>query len=213
MIQFEDFYFFHVIDYEINSFRKFFNTIEKTVEKNSGNLKKEWDEAIKEVSIEEEDVCNDYYIDLAGELGDFQQLLYKSFAISFFSFTENYLSHLCDTIYRNKKTTFSHKDIKGSGVTRAITYVKKVLKIDFPTDSSIGKDLDIIREIRNGIVHNDGRISEDKKNKIDLFIKKNPGYLKIINSKVELDKNFIDFLFQINNSLIKEAMKIIESIK
>lgn len=203
-MQVYDLFFNSIIEQEKEYFKGYYSLIEKSIQNQSDELKRKYEKDKKTVTPEDIDDFNDYYSDLVFGLDELQGVLYKSFIISIFSYIEYYLSYLCDSIYKNKKVMFSHKDIKGDGVTRAVTYIEKTLDIQFPQNEQLKNDFKIIKLIRNSIIHNNAYINKDQYQTLNNFVKNNPSYIEMSYGKLKIKKGLVKYLIEINDQFISE---------
>lgn len=139
----------------------------------------------------------------------------ESLIITIFNFLEQELNSLCEIFYESIDSELRIKDINGKGVERALTFLKKVVKIDF---SSFGYEMPIIKgvnQIRNIIVHNGGILPHDINAKANQFIKStenlagNPGHA--ITIAPEFIGFFINVLLNFFERLESEVQSHIQS--
>jgi hypothetical protein len=114
---------------------------------------------------EEADAEFEKYIDIfQSVLGDFPRRLYSSFIVSWYSFIEDTLLTLCEDM--KLEITIGIKDSGriGTGIHRARRFLEQAT--DYSIDTNHWHELDIIRKIRNHIVHNGSKFpsSTDKSN-------------------------------------------------
>ena len=89
------------------------------------------------------------------------------------SLLEEAVNTLCRIHKELGQLTAELKDVKGTGLERAAKYLKDVVGISgFKADPS-WEYITTIRDCRNMVVHNGGRIKDDLKSKCDKF---NIGY-------------------------------------
>ncbi len=112
--------------------------------------------------------------DRTDELENYSNLLRKSYFISLYTFLESRLDREC--IQRgkyNSDTKIKLKDLNGRGITRAKTYLVKVLGSNFPFGTSTEwKEIQGYRELRNCIVHSNGEVAGTK---LENYIEKHDG--------------------------------------
>jgi len=110
------------------------------------------------------------------EVGYFADVLRRSFFISLYEFLEFKLKEECR--YRQRKkddVLLSVSDISGSGLNRVKIYFTKVLRIDFPANSTEwGKINGGYRQLRNCIIHKGSKVAESEKS-LRGFIEREPG--------------------------------------
>lgn len=198
-------YFYFLVDEEINSFFEFLDNIKSDVGSKSKKIKEDWDKAIEAIGDGCNSDANDHYSGKAEELDSYEQLLFKSFIIVLHSFIENYIFIVCNEIYRGKKPTFRHTDLKDSGILAGVRYINKVLNKNFPRKNEIKDDLNIIRYVRNCLVHANGSIEGfNNGNKIKEFSLKNPTLLTLSNNRISVNFGFLKFIMSTNNELVTE---------
>lgn len=75
--------------------------------------------------------------------------------ITIMSSLEVELNKVCEYLKAKCKKSVTYKDLKGTGVTRAIQYLKKVIELDIDISDEKWKKITQIQKIRNTIVHHD----------------------------------------------------------
>ncbi|MEK5358143.1 hypothetical protein [Paenibacillus sp. FSL L8-0709] len=90
-------------------------------------------------------------------------ILNHSLLISLFAFFENHLNLICSYLQKQSGIMISVTDIKGSGIKRAQTYLKKVIQIDFPDSTDEWMKIRNCIPIRNCIVHCGGNVEQSSK--------------------------------------------------
>jgi hypothetical protein len=91
-----------------------------------------------------------------------------------YAFLEHTMLELCAALASEKPHTVSLKDLRGEGLEPAKVYLKKVQEIAFPDQSAEWNRLTFYREIRNALVHRNGRLSPTQKGEaVRLFLDKN----------------------------------------
>lgn len=96
-----------------------------------------------------------------------------SLLLTMISLLEEAVNTLC-RLYKNTLSLEKDlKDIKGAGLERAADYLKKEAKVKGFKDDPKWEYITTIRDCRNMVVHNGGRIKEDLRPKCDKF---NIGY-------------------------------------
>lgn len=93
------------------------------------------------------------YVELADEL---PTLLRYAVLTAADAALEVYLNDTCETYAELKGVSVRVKDLKGGGIRRARSYLKKVSGIPFPDSSAAWTDVLRLHELRNSIVHADG---------------------------------------------------------
>jgi len=102
-----------------------------------------------------------YRNDLAANITQvFPQYQRQSHLIMVISLFEDYLNQLCLSFKSASRLNAALTDIKGSGIERAKTYLKKSVGIPFPSDHDSWKQILDAQLIRNIIAHNGGHLDE-----------------------------------------------------
>jgi hypothetical protein len=86
-------------------------------------------------------------------------LSYSSLVLTMVALLEEAFNTLCRAYCIKKKYPITHKDIAGQGLERAITYLEKVAGIAGIKADSLWEYVKTIRDARNMIVHNGGRVT------------------------------------------------------
>lgn len=142
---------------------------------------------------------------------DFLDLYSKSILIALYSLNENFLNKTCDItseIFKQKikSSHFNSNDY----LNKSINYLNLVIDIPISNlEKYISKFKDI-QFLRNKIIHEGSKFSNDqindivKRNSVNLFYDKNNEFLKIIKP------GFIEELFQLYREFYEELLWLIE---
>lgn len=196
------------IDDQDRYFREYLNLIKTTIDTKMSELEAK-DQEIKEdlesKNSEYREQANDYLADLAYEVSQLEQLLYRSFIVSVFMFMEDLSAQLCRHLQKQNDQKFAYTDLKGNGIGRSIQYLKTVLSSDFPKDETVKEQFKVAWIIRNAVVHADGKLNKDKRPFIEGYIKKDPGILEIsFLGDVTISYDFAEKLLELNSKFAKE---------
>lgn len=102
-----------------------------------------------------------YRHDLSAKITqEFPQYQRQSQLIMIVSLFEDYLNQLCLSIQKTNELHVALTDIKGSGIERAKTYLKKVVGIQFSSASNAWNSILNAQSIRNIVAHNAGHLDE-----------------------------------------------------
>lgn len=107
----------------------------------------------------------------------FPNLQRRSALITLYSFFEHELDKLCERLRKHENLKVKVTDMADTSVKRSVTYLGKVVGVDGNQQSHIWSEIQDIRQIRNLVVHSDGRLFDDagtKKKKEDAIIAKTP---------------------------------------
>lgn len=88
----------------------------------------------------------------------FPALQRRSALITLYSFFEHELNKICSLFQMTEKYKLSLRDVAGSGIERARTYLRKVASIDLDQPAVHWNEIRNIQRVRNLLVHADGRL-------------------------------------------------------
>lgn len=175
----------------------FHSTLKQYLETWEDFLKKElkkFETEIKETvpKNEEEELYLDY---LESELGrqlsyDFPSIHRNSFLVSCCSYLEEQLYYFCEDLRDKHNLPLKVSDLKGNALERVKKYFTKLGKIDIPAN---WEEILSISDIRNCIVHNEGRIdsgNQKKDRKIQDYIDRRSDIKYDKDKKIILDKEY-----------------------
>lgn len=103
-----------------------------------------------------EDIIEILYDELVEVRDEFPRMLFSSFLVAWFTFVEHELVKLCDSKNLSVKVKIHDQERLGTGIQRAYIFLKDGANFTIP--DQYWQELTKIREIRNRIVHDDGRI-------------------------------------------------------
>ena len=155
------------ISIEFDHLRSYAETLESALEKLHKDLDKEIRQHFKKAPpLTQEDIQERE--DLIGEksreiLDIFPYIMRNSLFITLYSLLEHELDSLCDCICEEKNYSVKRSDLRGKGIHRAKTYLKKVAGVDFPDTTPSWTAIVHYNYIRNFIVHNDGELDNIKR--------------------------------------------------
>lgn len=184
------------IDLPLDDFKNY----SKTVEESFSIYQKEFQTEMETISEEDQEQYMDYWFDEYQDyIITYPSIHRKSLFISIYSFFEHKLTSLCKEIIEKKKIELKLNDITGSGIEKSQKFLKKVVKINFPDNTSEWKLIKDYNKIRNCIVHNNGIIDDYNK----------PGELKKIIENIYHIRYDEDSIIKINNGFCDEFISII----
>lgn len=151
------------LEYQVEFYTNFIELTEKY-------LDSEINESTKQLQISDEP---NIIRNRLRELDEYSDLFRKSFFVSLCSYLESRLNNECELRkqeYPEIKVTF--RDIKGTGIKRARTYLVKVLGSNFPfATNTHWEEIQWFMKLRNCIVHNESIVTNDVK--LQEYIEKN----------------------------------------
>jgi hypothetical protein len=132
--------------------------------------------------------------------------------VTLFSFLETELNELCKRIQNKDNLGLSFTDISGKGIDRAAKYLDKIAGIKITEEPNIWGNIKNMRELRNKIVHNAGKIDDSDRNDNSLkkFIKEKPDFL-IGNSEIIIKNGFLLFVIDTIELLFKDIDKNLQN--
>lgn len=199
-----------IIDNERSYFERYFELISSTIKVESEKLNTKAEEVGSMVSKGEADGndADDYLADLAYELSELDELMHRSFVLSVFVFMEDLITQLCKQIQKSANQTFSVKDLGGSGISRSLKYLEKVLGKQFPSDPDLYSRLEVAWKIRNALAHSGGIVEKGNRPVIEAFIAKNPGSLCMSQvGRIEISASYAKSMIELNAEICGEIQK------
>lgn len=199
------------VDDKSTYFKKHLKLIKSTIDKEwewADSEKKRIEQYIKKGGTysDLEDPA-DYLGNIAWEIDEMSQLMYRSFIIGIFVFMESQITQLCEQIKITEKQIFSYKDLSGNGIGRSIKYINTVLKIQFPTDEDLREKFETARIVRNALVHKDGELYQEDIPKIKKYMENNSDNLNIDKDKIILMYKYAESLIDINTRICDGVTK------
>lgn len=155
----------------------------------------------------------------------FPNLQRKSALLTLYSYFENELNKLC-LLYESEKKleNIFTKFEKDKGIDRSTNYLKSEAKLNVYKDLIIWNEIKKIQNIRNLIVHQDGKIRDKDKNKNTIkdqkpivdYIKQKSELLQLkciteMNEEIEIKNGFLAYVADIYKQYFKLLHKSIEA--
>jgi hypothetical protein len=100
----------------------------------------------------------------------FPSLQRRSAFVTVSSYFEHELNELCSLYQREKGFQLSFKDLNDKGIVRSTNYLEKVAGLDVHKKSQEWCLIKKLHEVRNSIVHRDGRLEADQDKVIRCFV-------------------------------------------
>ena len=188
-------------------FEEYLKLIKSKVEEENKRLSKIVNETEQAIQLEKDEgyteQANSYLENLGFELDQFEQLMYRSFHITWFVFVENLFGDVCKHLKEERKELFGYKDITGSGIGRSVKYLEKLLGQPPILDKDIDNQFKLAWKIRNSFVHADSLISKDDLIFFKKYIKENPNLLHIRGqNRIELTFPYIESLLKLSSGIV-----------
>lgn len=161
-----------MIKIELDTLREYTTTLEDLLTQELENLRlwseKETSKLLKERQEDFYDFHSDDYLSLS-EI--FPNTLRSSLFVTCYSLLECRLIDLCKYLRKQHNYSIKLDDLRERGISGARVYLKKIMGINFPDQPPLWTDILVYKDIRNFIVHNDGRLGDsDKAKKVKAFI-------------------------------------------
>lgn len=134
--------------------------------------------------------------------GYFPNLLRSSLFVTIYSTLENELNSLCREL--SKEDGLDVEDLRGNGIIRAGTFLSRVCRVDFPQESKEWKRLLEYNQLRNIIVHNNGKVEGN--GHLESLLMENPG-LDVKEGAVRLGRDFCPQVLEV----IREFMELLNT--
>jgi hypothetical protein len=115
-------------------------------------------------------------------------ILCESIIISLATILERFIDVFCEACMVNRSLDLGYNSLKGDMLSRFNIYMKKVVNLDIPFCSDKWADVKAVYEIRNALVHRAGHITEEKKRKIEGFVKQNNGFTINEGNSIEVNE-------------------------
>lgn len=191
--------------FELQHYKFHAQKVEDLLEQEMVELRKAHDEMTKDWDPYERaeffENSHDEYWELGKIYPDIQR---KSGVISIYSVLEKHLNSLCHLYTRLTKTDILLSDFgENDIVKRAQVYLTKVAKIDFPKEHETWREIQLIQQIRNKLVHADGVIPTGNQVLIG-YIKNCPHLSLDPHNKITLGKGFVAYCSEIFSSFFEE---------
>jgi len=197
------------IDNNNRYFKKYLDLIEHTIKEDSKILDRRVKELkdVKPVFDEQTGWYDpgDELADMAYELEEMEQLMYRTFVIGAFIFMESQINNLCGQVKKLHNQKFSYKDLRGTGINRSINYLKKALEISFPTNDRTSREFELARIIRNALVHSEGEIDENNILMVNSYIEEFPNRLKWDHKRIVITHEYAISLIELNKKICLEV--------
>ncbi|MFL0868396.1 hypothetical protein [Vibrio parahaemolyticus] len=137
------------------------------------NLKKNKSENIKRIREIDDDFYREKFQELFWESESeeefvFSSIHWSSVFIAQYSYVEHILDKVCSYYAAQTESPLTHKDMTGSGIERAKSYISKYMGISAPFGKSEWGKIKSYAKIRNKVIHSG--VELDQRSKIDLDV-------------------------------------------
>jgi hypothetical protein len=146
-----------------------------------------------------------YYQDNLNEVKIIQSTFRMSFLIACYSNFEYQLYNICKEEQKKKSLKLGINDLSGKGIEQAKNYFSKVIGVDISIDKSWQEVINI-QKIRNTLVHNNGFLESEKRDKqIENYISKRPD-LSIVTDRITLSADYNKHVIKILYNFLKNLI-------
>jgi len=151
-----------------------------------------WEQVLTETGVTEIEAFEFSYS--AKPENSYPNILRKSAFTNLFSYIEVLLIEVCN-LFRLTDSKLGVSDMRGQNeIDRARTYLSEVLQISFPSTSQEWQEIQKYRNLRNCIIHNDGKLNErlnsKKKSILTDYIKHKANVLALVNDEIIIRNGF-----------------------
>ncbi len=197
------------IDIDLDNLSKFAATLEDSLEYKQKELIYRVDKEASKLTKEQRDELYEFYEEDHWQLSEiFPNTLRFSLFVTCYSLLEHALVNLCNYLYRQHNYSIELNDLRGEGIFRAQTYLKKVGSVNFPDQTSSWTNIIAYNRIRNFIVHSEGRLDDsDKAKKVESFINTNPSITLDQLKRIQLSKDFCPEVIETLKRFISELFE------
>lgn len=201
--------FKHLADLELEQISDYADMIERFL---SGELKEfeaQMTERAQKLEENERSELYEHYSDDFAKLADeFPNIMRASLFTYTYSFLEHGLVNLCDNCHRRGHLALAPSDLKGEGILRAKTYLKKVAGLNFPDNTRAWQDINTLRKIRNVVIHSDGRLQKDSdlSKELPSFLRRFPSVKVDGFDTLRFSKDFIPGVLAVVRTFLNELL-------
>lgn len=132
-------------------------------------------------------------------LYEVESLAFQSFFLTIYSVIEASLDRYCHICEKKINLKISLGDLKDKGITRAITYLEKVVEVEEIKSNSLFEKIALINRLRNDFIHRAGYIADKEKiNKYEEILE-----IAIIDGKIKFIYEDIERLYRYMDDFLK----------
>jgi len=194
------FWFEATFEVNLDDLHEYASTIEDLLKEKLEKFNAMVDKLAPNIPPEDLDDFYDSYGDDGWKLQEtFPDILRKSLFLTCYSRFEHGINSLCRFFSKQTEYKLKLSDLKHEGIIKAQVYLKNVVGIEFPDQTTSWQDIKKYNLIRNYIVHNDSELNVSEKPKeaeeIRRFIEQKTTSSVDTGNKIKLSKEFsIDFI-------------------
>lgn len=197
------------IDINLDNLSEYTVTVEDLLDSKLKNFRSWVEKEASKVTGEQQEDFYEFYADDYHQFSRiFPNILRSSLFIMLYSFVENQLVNLCGKFHRQYGYPIKLTDLRGEGIVRAQSYLKKVVKIDFPDQTPSWDDIVSYNRIRNFIIHNGAQLDKsDQAKKVESFISTRPSITLDHLRNIQFSKDFCPEVINTLRSFFGDLLK------
>ena len=148
---------------ELRELKEHVLDVETGLAKRQKQLEERFAEELKRTSSVEDSDLGDVYSEEFYKIEQLSPAIHRrSYLLTLFSVFEDHMTHLCQCARGVRSLELRVIDLKGMGIQRARTYLKKVAGVDLPVSQAWEK-IKMAQDIRNLVTHNGSRLKAGDK--------------------------------------------------
>jgi hypothetical protein len=192
----------------LKEFRQYTLEIESKFDSDKDALSRQYNQRVAGLSADEVSEIDDYFSDYYYTIEDtYIGQHRRSTLVSIYSFLEHAMNHLCKHVTKKNGYQFAVEDLRGEGIQRASTYLKKTASADFNALNDEWSALKTLNKVRNCIVHNEGDVTVLKSSELADLVNKITG-LSLRNDRlISVEREYVDHCITTVESFLDKLYK------
>jgi hypothetical protein len=151
--------FIPIVETQIHDFRQLNDSIERLLEDEVKRAHKRVEKTRENASDQTQSDAAEYLAELEYIYGEmFPSMIRSSLLVSCYSLLESSLAGLCEWLSSERSLEQPLLRSRGSVIQKAKGYLSRIIRLSIPAKSPFWKELILVGQIRNRIVHFDGRL-------------------------------------------------------
>lgn len=194
--------------YELELVERLFKTLE-------GKLDEIQEDTIAEITKSVQPSSEEEHGELMSQVSGFEahgrrqtDALRSAEITRLFILFESHLKSYCRAVSSNYKLPLGYRDIQGSTTDKGRIYLCRYAGV-LPENDEIWSQLDILRRVRNHLVHSGGQTRDARRKEVEQIAKKCREYDLLENGELLLSREFCDHLHKIVRQFFELAFDAI----